>query len=109
MPLLPQLQAHARVLRRSADSVQIGLVDGAGIVVSGLHADEIEQLTRLARRARAPRARSDIPGLQEPDPAAASGADLGVGRGTVSGRIQRASARRRRTGPSSTRPGSRRC
>ena len=29
--------------------------------------------------------------------------------GTVSGRIQRASARRRRTGPSSTRPGSRRC
>ena len=81
MPLLPQLQAHARVLRRSADSVQIGLVDGAGIVVSGLHADEIEQLTQLARRARAPRARSDIPGLQEPDPAAASGADLGVGRG----------------------------
>lgn len=78
MPLLPQLQAHARVLRRSADSVQIGLVDGSGIVVSGLHADEIEQLTRLARRARAPRARSDIadpsdpqPGLRPPVPATA--------------------------------------
>lgn len=65
MPLLPQLQAHARVLRRSADSVQIGLVDGAGIVVSGLQADEIELLSRLARRARAPRARADLAAAPE--------------------------------------------
>lgn len=59
MPPLPQLQAHARVLRRSADSVQIGLVDGSGVVVAGLRAEEIEQLIRLAARARTPRPRSD--------------------------------------------------
>ncbi len=42
----PLLQSHARVLRRGDDAVQIGLVD-AGIVVSGLAPEEIDQLAEL--------------------------------------------------------------
>ncbi|GAB97167.1 hypothetical protein BJY21_003716 [Kineosphaera limosa] len=52
----PVLQAHARVLRRGPDALQIGSLD-AGVVVRGLSEDEIEQLRRLgSRRHGGPRA-----------------------------------------------------
>ncbi len=52
MAQLPQLQAHARVLRRGPDSVQVGLVDGPGVVLAGLRPREIDHLTELEHRSR---------------------------------------------------------
>lgn len=55
----PLLQAHARVLRRDDDFVQIGTLD-RGLVIGGLAADEIDRLRRVgARRLGGPTKRDD--------------------------------------------------